>query len=65
MIKLYILFLIIGIAVFMLTRKLSLPIRITIASGIFLIFSLIAMLWILKVGDKPLPGAVTIYPEKE
>ena len=64
MISLYIIFFIIGIAVFLLMKKYSLSIRLAIAIGVFLILCLIATLWIVKVGDKPLPGAVTVYPEK-
>jgi|WetSurMetagenome_2_1015567.scaffolds.fasta_scaffold523011_2 uncharacterized membrane protein len=64
MILIYITFFIIGIAMFILMKKLSLSIRLTIAMGVFLALCIIATVWIVKVGDKPLPGAVTIYPEK-
>ena len=68
MIRLYMLFLIIGIAIFILmsifARRLTFPVRMAIAFGVFIVLSLIATIWILTIGDKPLPGAVTVYPEK-
>jgi hypothetical protein len=63
-IQLYFVFLIIGIVVFLSTRRLSLVIRIVISFAVFLVLSLMATFWVEKVGDKPLPGAVTVYPEK-
>jgi len=64
MISLYIIFFIVGIAVFLFMKQYSFSIRLAVAIGVFLILHLIATLWIVKIGDKPLPGAVTVYPEK-
>ncbi|GEM_PF-5175812 len=61
-------FLIIGIAIFILmsifAKNLSFSVRMAIAFGVFIVFSLIVTIWVLIVGDKPLLGAVTVYPEK-
>jgi hypothetical protein len=53
-----------GIVVFLLSRRLSLFVRIAISLAVFLSLSLVTTLWVLKTGDKPLPGAITVYPEK-
>lgn len=67
MIALYILFLIISIAIFIamsaFAKSLALSIRMAIAFGVFIALSLAATIWFQSVGDEPLPGAVTVYPE--
>lgn len=64
MILLYAIFLIIGIVVFFLTGKQPMAIRLVIAIGVFAGLSILATLWIVKIGDKPSPGAVTISPNE-
>jgi hypothetical protein len=68
MIKLLFVFMIIGIVAFilisMLTNKLTFTKRALIAFGIFMFLTLFVTIWLLIVGDKPLSGAITVYPEK-
>lgn len=63
MISLYTLFLILGIAFYFLARNLNKKLRIIIAILIFIVPSIIATIWIIQVGDKPPPDAITIYPK--
>lgn len=65
MVLIYLLFLVAGVVAFMLTGKLGLPTRIGAALAIFIIPSVLATLWLLKVGDKPPPDAGTVYPQQK
>jgi len=65
MIQLYFLILLISVVTFLGTRKLSLKMRVVISLSIFLILSIVVSIWIITVGDKPLPGAVTVYPKQD
>jgi uncharacterized membrane protein (DUF485 family) len=60
MIFLYVLFLLFAVFSFVLTKKFGIVTRISIALAIFIISSIIATVWITKVGDKPPPDAKTI-----
>lgn len=62
MILLYILFLIAGVVTFFITAKLSIIFRLGIAVVVFVVPSIVMTYWILKVGDKAPPDAITIYP---
>lgn len=61
----YLLFLAAGIVAFMMTGKWGLPVRIGVALSIFIVPSLLATLWLLKVGDKPPPDARNVYPQQK
>lgn len=63
MILAYVAFFASGIIVFFLMRKFALSLRIAIALAVFLIPSAVLTLWIVRVGDKPPPDAVTIVPK--
>jgi ABC-type thiamin/hydroxymethylpyrimidine transport system permease subunit len=65
MILLYVLFFLVGVVVFLLTPKLALIARLGIALGVFLLPSIVATIWIIKVGDKAPSDARTIYPAPE
>lgn len=60
MIIAYAVFLVLGIVVFLATRRFSLPKRIIIATTIFLLPSIALTLWVWSIGDEPQPGAVTV-----
>jgi ACR3 family arsenite efflux pump ArsB len=60
MILLYVLFLVLAVLSFAVTNKFSIIVRIAIALGIFVIPSIIATMWVSKVGDKPPPDSRTI-----
>jgi hypothetical protein len=64
MILSYLLFFIIGIATFIIANKKSLRVRIALSLGIFIILSVIATIIVLSIGDEPLPGSYTVYPNK-
>jgi biotin transporter BioY len=59
----YIIFFALGVVVFFLMAKFSLPIRSMIALAVFLIPSIVLTVWVVRTGDKPQPGAVTVLPE--
>ncbi len=61
MILIYIVFLIFAAVVFFFTPRLGLSTRLLIAAIVFLLPSLVMTVWVIKVGDKPLPGARTIH----
>jgi hypothetical protein len=60
MILLEIIFLIISITLFFLFKKLSIAKRVIISTIIFIILSVGSIGVIIWVGDKPLPGSVTV-----
>ena len=62
MIALYGVFFVIGIAIFFLTGKLPIAIRLAISLLVFASLSVLVTLWAVKIGDKPPPGAVTVSP---
>lgn len=62
MIIAYFVFLILGVVVFFLTTKFGLPVRVAIALTVFLIPSIVLTVWVVRVGDKPPPDAITIVP---
>lgn len=62
MIIAYIAFFILGVVVF-LTAKFGLPIRIAIALAVFLIPSVALTVWVVRIGDKPPPDAITVVPK--
>lgn len=64
MIGLYAAFFIVGLVIFFLTGKQPITIRLAIAVGVFAGLSILATLWVAKIGDKPPPGAVTISPNE-
>lgn len=55
-------FFVLAAVAFFFTTKWSLSIRLAIALTIWLLPTAILTLWVLHVGDKPLPGAVTVVP---
>jgi hypothetical protein len=57
-------FFLLATVVFFLAAKWSLSIRLAIALTIWLLPTAILTLWVLHLGDKPLPGAVTVVPEQ-
>jgi hypothetical protein len=63
MIFAYIAFLVLGVVVFLLTAKFGLPIRIVIALAVCLIPSIVLTAWVVQVGDKPPPDAITVVPK--
>ena len=63
MILLYILFFVCGVIAFFVMSRLGIYMRVSIALAIFVIPSLVATLWIIKIGDKAPPDAITIYPD--
>lgn len=65
MIAAYLLFMIIGVAVFFATGKFSLPVRIMVAFFVFLLPSIALTLWVVRTGDKPSPGAITVVPQSD
>jgi len=64
MILFYLLFLFISAIIFILSRKLSLLLRLCMSVAIFVGLSLIATFLLLKNIDTPPPDAVTVYPRE-
>jgi len=62
MIFLYVIFLLLGVLVFIVTYKISMPFRIGIALATAVIPSVLVTLWLLKVGDQPAADARTVWP---
>lgn len=60
----YLAFLTLGIIAYFLMAKFGLPIRIVLALAIFLIPSIALTVWIVRIGDKAPPDAITIIPEQ-
>ncbi|HSB02737.1 MAG TPA: hypothetical protein VLE49_18965 [Anaerolineales bacterium] len=63
MVLLYVLFFVAGVVTFLITGRLGLPVRVGVALAIFIVPSILATLWLLKIGDKPPPDARTVYPQ--
>lgn len=59
----YIAFLVLGVIAFFLMAKFGLPIRIAVALAVFIVPSIVLTMWIVRVGDKPPPDAITIVPK--
>jgi hypothetical protein len=59
---LYLLSLVVGLATLAVTRKLALPARVVIAAAVCVGLVVGLQYWILSIGDKPLPGSVTVVP---
>ena len=62
MIIIYVIFFALSVALFFLTSKQTMAVRIALAIGVFAGLSILVTLWVYKIGDKPLPGAVTVSP---
>ncbi len=62
MIALYTFFVIVGLVVFLVCYRLRFLTRVMLAIGVFLVLSIAATVWVFIVGDRALPGSVTIYP---
>lgn len=56
-------FFVLAAIVLLLTAKWSLSIRLAVALTIWLLPTAVLTWWVLHVGDKPLPGAVTVVPK--
>lgn len=52
-----------GNVAYFLMAKFDLPIRITVALAVFLILSVVLTVWVVRIGDKPPPDAITVVPE--
>ena len=63
MIVAYFVFFIVAVVAFLLMAQFSLPMRIAAAFIIFMIPSIALTVWVVRVGDKAPPDAVTIVPE--
>ena len=63
MIAAYIAFLVLGVIAFALSAKLAFVLRIVIALVVFIVPSIILTIWVVKVGDRPMPDAITVVPE--
>jgi hypothetical protein len=59
----YIGFFVLGVIVFFLMAKFGLPMRVAIALAVFVIPSVVLTVWVVRVGDKPPPDAITIVPK--
>lgn len=57
MITAFAVFLVLGIVVFLATRRLSLPKRVIIAATVFLLPSIGLTVWVWSIGDKPPPDS--------
>jgi len=64
MILSYLLFLFIGIAIFLIANKKSLIVRIALSLGVFITLSVIWTIIVISIGDKPPHDAYTVYPSK-
>ena len=64
MIIIYFIAIIISYIVYACTSKLNVKLRLILSISIFIILSLLATLTLNMIGDKPLPGAINVYPEK-
>jgi hypothetical protein len=60
----YLLFLFLGTIAFFAMVKARLPIRIGVALAIFVIPSIALTVWVVRVGDRPSPGAIIVAPEQ-
>lgn len=56
-------FFVLALVVFFLTARMALTLRLVIALTIWLLPTAVLTLWVLHIGDKPLPGAITIDPK--
>lgn len=56
-------FFVLAVVVFFLAAKWSLSLRLAVAFVIWLLPTTILTFWVLHVGDKPLPGAITVVPK--
>mgnify|MGYP001612831995 CR=1 FL=1 len=63
MIIAYITFVVLGVVAFFLMAKFGLPIRIAVTLAVFLIPSVSLTVWVVRVGDKPPPDAITVVPK--
>jgi hypothetical protein len=63
MLAAYLVFFVLGLTVFLFTARLGLPIRIVIALAIIIVPSISLTVWVVRAGDEPPPGAVTVVPE--
>ena len=63
MIAAYIAFLVLGVIAFVFSAKLAFLLRIFIALVVFIIPSIILTIWVARVGDRPMPDAITVVPE--
>ena len=60
----YLAFFLLGLVAFFLMAKFGLPIRIAVALAVILIPSFVLTVWVVQIGDKPPPDAITIVPER-
>jgi hypothetical protein len=60
----YVLSFVLAAAVFLVTAKCRKPIRLGWSIGTFVVLAAILTLAILRIGDKPAAGAVTVTPEQ-
>lgn len=63
MIIAYVIFFALGVGAFFLMEKFGVPVRIAVALVVFIVPSIVATVWIVRVGDKPPPDAITIVPK--
>ena len=56
----YLLSAVLGIVVFFIASKISLPLRLGLSLGTFLVLAVIAMIVISRIGDRAPPDAVTV-----
>lgn len=63
MILLYVFFLALGIVTFVIAARLGFPARIVLALAAFIVPSLLATLWLSRIGDRAPPDSRTIYPD--
>lgn len=53
-----------GVAVFLIASKLSMPMRLVLSIGVFLVLAIAVTIIITRVGDPASPEAVTIDPKQ-
>ena len=64
MIVTYLIFLGLGVAVFLVSWKLSARARLAVALAVFLVPAVAATVWVVRVGDEPAPGSRTVQPSE-
>jgi hypothetical protein len=64
MILAYLLSAVVGVVIFFVASKLSLPMRLGLSIGIFVLLAVIVTVIIIRVGDRASPDAVTIDPKR-
>lgn len=63
MIAIYFIAAIISVLVFILTMNLVFIVRILLSVGVFVVLVCVVTIWLMKIGDRPLPDSTTVSPE--